>query len=254
MSRPSDLRPVEELAKDRPHGHKMRYMAGCRCALCRRGNTDYARKLEIAKRTFGPNINVPAEPVREHLMMLREFGIGYKTVGKRAGVGKTGLHKIIKRTKLSMRRRNALRVLAIEPTLENAGKTLRIPAEPTVAKLRQLLRWGYPGVLIARDALRNRFALQVLAFKGKASTVAVKTALGVREFHRAAVKARDRWQEEHGPIPRGHFVYWSGENLKLRPIPRNHDYHHKYPAELREAMRAKNLLVKSYREQRRLAA
>ncbi len=47
------LRPIGELARNRPHGDRLRYMAGCRCPACR-----------------GANPIVPADAARAHIHPL----------------------------------------------------------------------------------------------------------------------------------------------------------------------------------------
>ena len=37
------MKPVTELARQRPHGDRLRYMAGCRCPACRGANSAYER-------------------------------------------------------------------------------------------------------------------------------------------------------------------------------------------------------------------
>lgn len=54
MARPSDLPSAEQLAAYKPHGHKMRYMAGCRCWRCRAGNAAYEHRLDENRRRMAP--------------------------------------------------------------------------------------------------------------------------------------------------------------------------------------------------------
>src|SRR5579863_5857798 len=118
MPRPSDLPSATQLGSTKPHGHKMRYMAGCRCWRCRRSNAAYERKLEENRRRYGPNDLVPTDQVRRHLEYLQQFGMGHKTVAKHAGMGKTVLAEILWYGKRQMRRRSEARVLAVQPTLD----------------------------------------------------------------------------------------------------------------------------------------
>ena len=43
------LRPIAELGGSRPHGTRLRYLAGCKCFHCRRANSDYERERQAAR-------------------------------------------------------------------------------------------------------------------------------------------------------------------------------------------------------------
>jgi len=236
--------------KRRPHGHMMRYLAGCRCRRCHLGNVKYKRKLDENRRLYGPNDLVLTDRVLEHLKYLKQFGIGHKTVAKHAKVAKTGLAEIIWYGKKQMRRRNEARVLAIQPTLDTLPRNVSIPATETVEKLRQLIRWGYPKSLINRDAFNlQTVGLQVHALEGKKETVLVKTAIRVRDFFARIEAIRQVWLSRRGSIPQGHFVYWKTQKhgcrlnqLELRPVSTGYYFHHVYPPELKSAIRLANQL------------
>lgn len=258
MPRPHDLPPVDKLARGKPHGHKMRYLAGCRCVHCRYGNAAYERKLEEDRKRLGPNDLVTTGRVRQHLKYLQQFGMGHKTVAKQAGVGKTVLAEILWYGKKQMRRRGEARVLAVQPTLDTLPKNVTVPAAETLARLRQLVSWGYPKTLINRDGLALRgMGLQVQSLRGKSGVVAVKTAVRVRDFFARIEKARQTWQTHYGPVPAGWFVYWKTpqhrdnlKDLKLYPLSRNYDYHHRYSPELKNVIRLANQLKRACRERR----
>jgi hypothetical protein len=256
--RPSDLRPAAELAANKPHGHKMRYMAGCRCELCRKGNAAYEAKMQADRLLYGPNDLVPTTRVLEHIRYLQEFGMGHKTVAKHAKVSKTSLAEIIWYGRKQIRRRAENRVLSVQPSLDTLPRFLKIPAEPTLVRIRQLTLWGLSHRLIARDALANRHALQVHALKRTTKVVAVKTAVRIRDFYSQVQRIRELWRSSGQTIPRGHFVYWktsdhslSLEQIELRHVAVNHDYFHKYSPDLKQAMRAANVLKYSIRERNR---
>lgn len=258
MSRPVDLAPVDQLGAKRPHGHKMRYMAGCRCAKCRRGNAEYKRKMNEDRKKFGPNDLVPADAVRAHVCWLRSFGMGPKTIGKVAGVAKTSLREILYDGRSHMRRRSANRVLAVQPTLDNLPRTAKVQASDTLHKIKQLVNWGVPQLVIARDALRNSNPLQIPALKGRTETVCVKTAIAIRDYFHRVQRMRSIWVALHGSIPLRHYVYWKPgcrgltiRSFELRPFAVNYDYMYRYPRELKDVIRANNQLKRSYRAKRR---
>lgn len=256
MARPHDLPPIEKLTQNKPHGHKLRYVAGCRCWRCRRGNAAYNRKLEENRRRYGPNDLVPTDRAREHLRYLQQFGMGHKTVARHAGLAKTVLAEILWYGKKHMRRRSEARVLAIHPTLDMLPRQVKVPAEETVAKIRQLIRWGYPKSLINRDGLGlQSVGMQVHSLRGKTNVVAVKTAVKIRDFFTKIQNIREIWQARRGVIPRGHFVYWKKDrrgtrlkDLELLPLSRGYAYHYLYPAELKAAIRLANQLKRTYQK------
>jgi hypothetical protein len=256
--RPSDLPSVEKLSSNKRHGHKMRYMAGCRCWRCRAANTAYEQQLNENRLRYGPNDLVTTDRVRQHLKFLQQFGMGHKTVAKHARVGKTVLAEILWYGKQQMRRRSETRVLAVQPTLDTLPRNRNVPASETVAKIRQLVRWGYPKALVNRDALGlDGFGLQIPSLEGKTSTVTVKTAVKIRDYFARIEAIRRLWEQAYGPIPRGHFVYWKKgrsrcalQVLELRPVSRGYKYHYLYPPELKSAIRLSNQLKRAYRKRR----
>ncbi|HLZ49253.1 MAG TPA: hypothetical protein VKP61_00745 [Candidatus Acidoferrum sp.] len=263
--RPHDLPTREQLGRRRPHGHMLRYLAGCRCSRCRRGNRLYKKKLDANKRRFGPNDLIPVDRVRAFLLDMQKQGIGYKTIAKAVGIGKTGLGILIwpgKETKNFIRRRTAAKVLSYVPTLDNLPKSNCVPAEETVSRIRQLEHWGHPRTLIVHEALKNASdGLQIHAAHGKGKfVVMVRTAIRIRDFFDQVVAMRDFWQEKRGPIPRRHYVYWKEgsfgttiRSLELRPFSVTYDYHYLYPAELKEVMALTNRVKRAYRERARNA-
>jgi hypothetical protein len=259
MPRPLDLRSAQQLAQGKPHGHKMRYMAGCRCSRCRAGNAAYERQLAEKRRLLGPNDLVSTDRVRAHLKFLQGFGMGHKTVAKHAGVGKTALAAILWYGKQQMRRRSEARVLQVEPTIDRLPKNTKIPAAETAAKIEQLVAWGYPKLLINRDGLGlESGGMQIRAAAGKTSTVAVKTALKIRTFFSNVERIRELWTSRRGAIPKRQYVYWKGRSnrfrlsdLELRPVGRAYSYHYIYPPELKSTIRLANEFKRAYRKRKR---
>jgi hypothetical protein len=258
--RPHDLPSAKDLGQRKPHGHKMRYMSGCRCSRCRRANSLYERKMAEDRRRFGPNDLVPVDRVRAFLLEMQKQGIGYKTVAKQVGVGKTGLGMLIwpgKETKNFIRRRTEAKVLSYVPTLDTLPKSNPVPAGETVDRICQLERWGYPRRLIVHEALKNSSdGLQIHAANGRGKfVVMVRTAIRVRDFFDQVVAMRDFWEEKRGAIPRRHYVYWKENtigttirSLELRPFAVSHDFHHLYSAELKEVITLTNRVKRAYRK------
>ena len=58
------LKPITELAAEKPHGTRLRYIAGRHCFQCRRANSDYERQRKAARLAGDWNGLVPAERAR----------------------------------------------------------------------------------------------------------------------------------------------------------------------------------------------
>lgn len=126
----------------------------CRCDPCRLEHNAWEVKRERLKAygRFDHGL-VDAEPVREHLHRLAEFGIGYKRAATLAGVGNTAVRNLIwgrqdpgrrhgspmKRVK----RETAEEILAVKPDLSLLADGARIPARGTHRRLQALVAIGW---------------------------------------------------------------------------------------------------------------
>lgn len=54
------LKPVAELAEQRSHGDRLKYLAGCRCVPCRAANSRYEVARAAARKAGDWNGLVPA--------------------------------------------------------------------------------------------------------------------------------------------------------------------------------------------------
>ena len=260
--RPHDLPSLRELAKKNRHGTLVKYFDGCRCRVCVRKYRAYVRQLEINQARGQRNNFVPAAGVREFLLDMQKLGIGYMTIARVVGVGKTKLGELLWPPKDGapkwIRAQKERKVLSYVPTLDTMPGILKIPAGETVRMLRQMIAWGYPQRLIGREAFGVKWTLQVHALQGRCQTVKVSTALRVRAFFQNIEALRAVWRHRHGPIPRDRYVYWKEgstgctiQQMELREFIRGFDFHYRYPRELREAIRLTNLLEKKTREAKR---
>lgn len=124
---------------------------------------------------------VDATPVREHLRKLSAQGVGYKSVGEAADVGKTSLFRVMTGAKKRIRKQAADRVLAVDAQavadwgLVPAGETrkmLRALQEEYLTKGRLALELGYA-----------QPALQI----GDRSHVRARTAHRVKRLYKRAI-------------------------------------------------------------------
>jgi hypothetical protein len=261
VGRPKSLPQPQALVDRYPrrhqHGTKIRYLAGCRCRRCRRGNAEYKAKLNRDRKRYGPNDLVSTDKVLAHLRYLQTFGMGCQTVAKNARVAKTSLALIIYYGRKHIRRRSEARILAVRPTIEMLPLSAGIPADETFARIRQLLKWGYPRSIISWDALGNKAgALQIGCVNGEKSVTTVKKALAIRSFFDLVLAMRAAWGE--GRIRRRHYVYWkplrgrrpripTRERLELRPFAPTYDFT-VLPIDIRRVMSIRGQIRKRIRK------
>jgi hypothetical protein len=153
------LRPIAELATGRPHGDRLRYMAGCRCDECRRANTQYEQKRAAARKAGQWNGLVSADRARVHLQALRAANVGKRQIADASGVSATAIDEICNGTKLKVRAITEKRLLAVTAAARADGAL--VDARPTWRRIRQLLKWGYTKALIARELGNVAPALQI---------------------------------------------------------------------------------------------
>jgi urease accessory protein UreE len=135
------LKPIQELAATREHGDRLRYIAGCRCADCRRANSAYESARQKARAAGDWNGLVPAEKARDHLKQLSELGVGRRSVAAASDVADSVLTEIIAGRKLKIRARTERAILAV--TTAAAGDHALVPAKQTWKLINQLLKDGH---------------------------------------------------------------------------------------------------------------
>ncbi len=176
------LRPVGELAAGRPHGDRLRYMAGCRCDLCRKANSAYERSRQAARKAGDWNGIVSAEKARAHINRLAYHGVGRRAVGDACDVSDTILFEIATGKRQQIRARTERRIL--EVTLEAAADHALTDAAPTWKLLNTLLAAGYSKARLAIELGCKTPALQI-----RKTQVHVRTAHDVRRLHARLINA-----------------------------------------------------------------
>lgn len=171
------LRPVRELAAGKPCGTRLRYYAGCRCADCRRANTDYENARRAARKRGETNRIVSAERARVHLAWLSAQGVGRKTAADAARLSPTTVSLIVARQRTRLREDTERRILRVTPA--TAADGAHIDATPTQRLLAELIASGYTHTRLASELHgRATRSLQI----GR-RCVTVRTAERVRRLH-----------------------------------------------------------------------
>jgi len=171
------LKSPKELAKDKPHGVRMKYLGGCRCLPCRGAysqyETDRQREIKESGRKTG---YVSADEAREHLIMLSKNGVGRRSVHHASGVADSILHEI----KLGRRKRifakTEHRILQVDDTAKGAAGI--VPAGPTWTLINELLEEGF-----TKSYLAERLGRKVPALQIHKERVTVKTAVTIERLY-----------------------------------------------------------------------
>lgn len=142
------LKPAAQLAADREHGDRLRYMGGCRCFQCRRANSAYEAARKVARANGEGNGIVPAAAARAHLKALSEAGIGRRMVSAASDVSETCLQEVIAGRKVNIRAATERAILAV--TKDAAGDGALVPGKATWKMLDQLLADGYTKSYLAQ--------------------------------------------------------------------------------------------------------
>ena len=143
------------------HGTRVAYVKDrCRCEDCTTASRVAEQKRRRA-RLYGIDAGlVDAQPVRDHLAVLSEAGIGYKRAAKLAGVSVTAVQTVLyhhpdrpeagpaKRVK----RETAEKILAVEPSLDILGDGALVPSRGTARRVQALVARGWSQEKIAARA------------------------------------------------------------------------------------------------------
>lgn len=135
------LRPASELAADKPHGVRVRYMAGCRCRPCRMANTNYETMRAKARKAGDWNGVIDARDARARLRGLLRSGIGLRTISDATGIARSTLAGIRAGFKTQVRARTYRKIMAVTAACRADHATL--PAGKTWMLIDQLLEEGY---------------------------------------------------------------------------------------------------------------
>jgi hypothetical protein len=172
------LRPVAELGAERPHGTRLRYLAGCKCFECRRSNSDYERERAKARAAGDWNGFVSAGKARFHLMSLSRRGVGKRAVAAASDVALSVLTEIRTGRKQRIRARTERKILAVTPAL--ASDRALVKPGRTAKLIERLVDEGYTKAELARRLGYSTPALQFRPDRMTARNVARVEALYAR--------------------------------------------------------------------------
>jgi hypothetical protein len=172
--------PRPESFGDRAHGERLRYLAGCRCALCKEANNAYARMRGKMVRAGFSDPMIDAGEVLRHVRRLARKGIGQRTIADAARTSRASVHAIVLGRKTKLRRSTAARILAV--SADAAGDAALVSAKSTWAKLERLLAEGF-----TKGELARRLGMKTPALQIRRDRVTVRTRDRVARFYRDAM-------------------------------------------------------------------
>lgn len=142
------------------HGRRARYVAGCRCDLCRTANRNYARRRLHERRAGDWNGLVDAGAARAHLVKLSRQGVGRRAVAAATDVALRVISDVRSGRKARIRARTERKILAVTPACASDGAYVK--AGRTQRLIDLLLDEGYTKAELAR---RMGYATPALQFR-----------------------------------------------------------------------------------------
>jgi hypothetical protein len=170
------MRSAAELAADKPHGVRLRYVGGCRCDACRKANSSYENERQKARRRGDWNGIVPAAPARAHLLRLAKQGVGRRAVQAATDIADSILSMIRSGERKNIRARTARTILAV--TAAVAGDHALVDAAPAKALIAELLEEGY-----TEELLCKRLGYKQKRLQFNAETMTVRNVARIQRLH-----------------------------------------------------------------------
>jgi hypothetical protein len=177
------LKPIEVLAARKPHGTRLRYVAGCKCVPCRAANSRYETRRAELRRCGLANGIVDAGRTRDALLAFRERGIGYKRVARNAGVSFTVLACVLNGRRRNVRAMTEKRVLELGDRGGHADHAV-VSARRTWSQIDRLLEEGF-----TKTALARRLGVGK-AIQFRRDRVLASTARKVERLYRELMRGR----------------------------------------------------------------
>lgn len=173
----------------------------CACEPCRLENN---KRQNARRKLKGYGLfddgRTDAEPVRQHILHLREFGIGTRRLAEITGVGRPKIDHVMWGKAVSSNgyyrpaipakrvdRAAAEKILAVKPTIDALDPNYIMPARGTQRRLQALVSRGWSNVLLSQKLGMNAHSLGVMLRQGN---VIVST------HHRIAALFDELWDQE----------------------------------------------------------
>lgn len=180
------------------HGTRNMYIIHkCRGAACREATRVYESKRRRARAYGIPADRVDAQPVREHIELLRVNGVSYKALGKASGVAHSAINAILHGRKerghapyARVLSSTAEKILAVKPTMDNMSAGRPIDATGTHRRIQALVAIGY-----SQNYLAGRLGIQ----RSNMSQTMTREQVTVRTARLARALYAELWNKPNHP-------------------------------------------------------
>ncbi len=158
------------LVKDKPHGTRLKYKAGCRCLPCRAVNARYEAKRAKARASGPWDGLVPANSARRHILKLSRQGVGRRAIAVASDVAEAVVSRVRSGRQTKICKRTEERILAVSNQAASDGALVQ--ADATWRQIRTLLAEGFTKVELARRLGYQSPCFQIGKFRIRARTAA----------------------------------------------------------------------------------
>jgi hypothetical protein len=151
------------------HGDPRRYRRGCRCDLCKKGVSAATRRQRYLRETGRSTQRTP-DRAADHVLRLREAGMGDLEIRNRARVCPDVLYRIMRREG-TIHANTERRILSVPVPARRFGDVSRsrayVPALGTLRRLRALVAAGwYPAELARRLKRDKQYVVYLVTGRG----------------------------------------------------------------------------------------
>lgn len=161
---------VTALGKDKPHGTRLKYKAGCRCLRCKAANACYEAARAQERATGGWDGLVSAEAARRHVLRLSKQGVGRRALSAASDVAERVIANIRSGKQLNIRKSTEERLLRVSDQAPNDGAL--IGANGAWRQITKLLAEGFSKAELARRLGYQSPSLQFGKIRVRARTAA----------------------------------------------------------------------------------
>jgi hypothetical protein len=192
------------MADSKRHGTYAGYKVdGCRCVLCRKASSAYAKRRErqIGYGRWQPFVD--AAPVRAHVEALQAAGLGWKRLADLAGVSRGAVdkllhgapHRNIAPTK-RMRPEAAARILAVKPDLDLLGDRALVDATGSRRRVQALVARGWSLAKLARELGVDPTNLPTMIRRDRMHAETVRAIRGLYDRLWASPPPETEWRDK----------------------------------------------------------
>lgn len=179
--RPIALKPAAELAAGKPHGVRLKYIAGCRCLPCRAAHARYMRERAALRRAGQSNVLVSADAARMHLLELSKRKVGLDAASAASDVSRTLLSTIRSGVHKKIRKSTESRILNIDEFAVSDGAYL--PSFQSRKQVAYLCSEGF-----TKEELARRVGVSLNVIQMKWPHIRASTAARIDRFYRLIMK------------------------------------------------------------------